>query len=157
MERDPDHPQDQPSFSDHGCALLSRSTSHITFHSFGCVPFPYCWHVTLCWAGTGVLQPRPEGSMGNFRPLFTGVHAFIQSDSALQCSSHAVALHRTSAGTTSPWSLSSSLSFLVNEGNIEYGDLFKRLSILTGDLLHCVPWALCGGQNPSVCRSLLHQ
>lgn len=28
MERDPDHPQDQPNFSDHGCALLSWSISH---------------------------------------------------------------------------------------------------------------------------------
>lgn len=33
----------------------------------------------------------------------------------------------------------------------------SSLFIPTGDLLHCVSRALCGGQNPSVCRSLLHQ
>lgn len=152
MERDPDHPQNQPDLSDYGRALLSRGASRFTTFPSLCSSISLLMPSPPVCSGVAVLKPLPQGPLVGPGAPPSGVRPLLQSDSALWAGSHTVAVHWVPAGTSATV-LRLSLPVLYPH------EITKNVSSSsnpsspppTGDLLHCVSRALCGRQNPSVC------
>lgn len=162
MEWDPNHPQDQPDFSDNGRALLSRSKSHInTLHNlvfYTCfslltyypVMFRCCSSLTSLWGTPCQPWSAPHKRTPPRTVWFCAMGWQPRCGSA---SGFCRYIYHYSSLT--------SCFFPIKYKKIQVlaqSPLLKMCEFLPiGDLLYCVSWALRWGQNPSVCRSLLHQ
>lgn len=163
VEWDPNHPQDQPDFSDNGRALLSRSKSHINaLHNLVFLSLFFTADILLC--NVQVLQ---FSNLALRDPLST-----LERSSQAYTPSYSLILRYGLAATLwlcigflqvhLPLFFFSHFLFFSNKIQkiqvLAQSPLLKMYKFLPiGDLLYCVSWALCWGQNPSVCRSLLHQ